>query len=159
MNYFELFDVPPGPVVERSLLSKKYFELQKKFHPDFYSQAGENEKAEALKQSADINNAYTIFQNTDKTLEYFLQLSGSILQGEKYELPPGFLMEMMDLNEGVTDENGSTQSLVNDYMEKLSEEIEPVLSHFTGSEDALQKLKAYYYKKKYLKRILDRLGD
>lgn len=162
MNYFELFDIPSSPVVEQSLLAKKYFELQRKYHPDFYSQATENEKEEALDLSADINNAYTIFQNSEKTLEYFLQLSGTIEPGEKYELPPDFLIEMMELNEGHTeDDNESTSKLVDDYLGKLSNEIDPIIKKCKeGHKDEdLQKLKAWYYKKKYLKRILDRLGD
>ena len=159
MNYFELFDIPAAPVVERVLLSKRYFELQKKYHPDFYTQSNENEKENALQHSADINNAYTIFQNSDKTLEYFLQLTGTILPGEKYELHPDFLMEMMELNEDITDHNEGTPERVSDYMANLSVEIEPLLKNFTGKAEELKRLQEYYYKKKYLKRILERLVD
>jgi molecular chaperone HscB len=44
MNYFELFGFEEKPFVDRSLVSKKYFELQKKFHPDFFTNESEDDK-------------------------------------------------------------------------------------------------------------------
>ena len=35
--------------IDPGKLAKKYFELQKKYHPDFYTQASEYEQEEALK--------------------------------------------------------------------------------------------------------------
>lgn len=163
MNYFELFGLPQAPSVERALLAKKYFELQKASHPDFFTQGTETEKDEAEEQSASINKAFNIFQNEERTIEYFLQIQNLIEPDEKYKLPPDFLMEMMELNEALTEE-GEESVLKNvDQQEKdLYNEISPIIEKFdpakTTHEDLL-KLKEYYYKKKYLKRILDRLGD
>ena len=42
MNYFELFNLPVTLKVDKSQLAKKYFELQKQFHPDFFTQASED---------------------------------------------------------------------------------------------------------------------
>ena len=163
MNYFELFDLPVAPVVNKSTLAKKYFELQKKFHPDFFTNESEEEKEMVLQQSADINKAFKIFQNSEKTIEYFLQQKGIITTDEKFSLPHGFLMEMMELNEDLSEDNpGLTNNKVAAYEAVLNESILPVLQHYnaaatTGAD--LQKLKEYYYKKKYLKRILERLDD
>ncbi len=161
MNYYELFELPIAPVVDKSGISKKYFELQKKFHPDFYTNETEEDRENALTQSAAINKGFTIFSNKEKTLEYFLQLKGVIVADEKYNLPPDFLMEMMELNEDF-DEETNTEDKVNAYEQELLLEIEPLLSTENAAlltENDFQKLKAYYYKKKYLKRILDRLDD
>ena len=163
MNYFELFDLPAAPTVDRTLLAQKYFELQKKNHPDFFTQATEFEKEDSLKRSADINKAFTIFKDEQRTIEYFLQTVGLITENEKYNLPPDFLMEMMEINEAFTetDEAGITKQ-VEDYEASLYEDIKPVLSSYnpaSTSQDDLLKLKEYYYKKKYLNRILDRLAD
>lgn len=163
MNYFELFEFPVAPVVDRSSVSKKYFALQKKTHPDFFTQASESEKEEVLKLSADINKAFGIFSDPQKTIEYFLQVKGLIEADEKYNLPPDFLMEMMELNESMMEEGEeATAAKVEAYESQLFEEIAPLLNSYNAKEtpaDALLKLKAYYYKKKYLNRILDRLSD
>jgi molecular chaperone HscB len=161
MNYYELFELPIAPIVNKMGISKKYFELQKKFHPDFFTNETEEDKENALAQSAAINKGFNIFSNKEKTLEYFLQLKGIIATDEKYNLPPDFLMEMMELNEGF-DEEADIEAKVGAYEHALLLEIEPLLSAENTAllaENDFQKLKAYYYKKKYLKRILERLDD
>jgi len=163
MNYFELFGLPQAPSVDKTVLAKKYFELQKQSHPDFFSNATEAEKEQALEQSAAINKAFNIFQNEERTIEYFLQQVGLIETDEKYQLPPEFLMEMMELNEAMTEEAGdAVEKRVGAYEDELWKDIKPVIGNYEAGktdESSLLKLKAYYYKKKYLKRILDRLVD
>ncbi len=162
MNYYELFELPIAPVVDKSGISKKYFELQKRFHPDFFTNETEADKENALEQSAAINKGFNIFSNKEKTLEYFLQLKGIIKPDEKYNLPPQFLMEMMELNEALDEENASVQQNIDDFENELDKELLGLLSNENTAEldeKELDQLKAYYYKKKYLKRILDRLDD
>jgi molecular chaperone HscB len=161
MNYYELFELPISPVVDKTGISKKYFALQKEFHPDFYTNETEDDKENALAQSAAINKGFTIFSNKEKTLEYFLQLKGIITTDEKYNLPHDFLIEMMELNEGFDDETDIEAKIVA-YEQELLQEIESLLStenRVLLTENDFQKLKVYYYKKKYLKRILERLDD
>ncbi len=162
MNYFELFGLPVAPRIDKTLLSQKYFELQRQSHPDFFTQASEAEQDGSLQQSADVNKAFGIFQSDDKTIEYFLQINGAIVSDEKYTLPPDFLMEMMELNETLNEKDGVTIAEEMANIEKpLLDEVEPILSRPAGaySPEEMEQLKAYYYKKKYLRRILDRLGD
>lgn len=163
MNYYELFGLPPGPFVNKTDLAKKYFELQKENHPDYFTQASSQEKEEALEKSAAINKAFVIFQDEEKTLEYFLKVNGVIEEDEKYELSPAFLMEMMELNEAISeDETGEAAKRVEALQQDMKEEIRPVLENYhSGSMENiyLLKLKDYYYRKKYVKRILDRLAD
>jgi molecular chaperone HscB len=163
MDYFELFELAKGPVVDRSQLARKYFELQRLNHPDFFTNATEAEKEDALEKTAAINKAFNIFQSEDKTLEYFLQSIGLVTTDEKFDLPPDFLMDMMEINESLeSDETIDILDRTAAYEAVLRNEIQPVIDLYasgTTSAESLLKLKAYHYKKKYLKRILDRLGD
>lgn len=162
MNYFELFSIPVSPVVDKGLLAEKYFDLQRKNHPDFFTQASDDEQENALVQSADINKAFVIFKDENKTLEYYLQVCGAITDGEKYKLEPSFLIEMMEINETLNEKDGVTIAAEMAEIEKgIYKAIEPVLNKPAKdiNDVDLEKLKAYYYKKKYLRRILDRLGD
>ena len=98
-----------------------------------------------------------------QTIEYFLQTVGLIEADEKYNLPPDFLMEMMEINEALTEESEDiVTKRVESYESELWEDIKPIIENYqadTTKGSSLLKLKEYYYKKKYLKRILDRLGD
>lgn len=158
MNYFELFEMPVTLEIDPGKLAKKYFELQKKYHPDFYTQASEYEQEEALEISSQLNKALKVFKDRDETIKYVLQLKGLLEEEEKYQLPPDFLLEMMELNEELSDESAARIALIE---KELYSEIGSIIENYNDeriNEPELQKLKAYYYKKKYLKRILDRLA-
>ena len=161
MNYYELFDLPLKAVADKTYVSKKYIALQKKYHPDFYTNENEADKEFAMEQSAAINKGYKIFTNKDNTIEYFLKLKGIITPDEKFNLPTDFLMEMMELNEGF-DDNKNIEKEIQQFEDELVKQISTLIESKNTSElneTQLQDLKIYYYKKKYLKRILDRLHD
>ena len=161
MNYFELFDIPVRLKVDKSTLPVKYFELSRKYHPDFFINAPEAEQAEALEKSALLNKAFKTFQNPDDTIKYVLQLKGLLEEEEKYELPPDFLMEVMEINEGLMDaDEPGTDNALKLKIESLQSEIyEPVKEIVEGyqegttTEKELLQVKEYYYKKKYVDRI------
>ena len=72
-------------------------------------------------------------------------------------------MEMMELNEMATEDNKDGYlSKASEFSNSLKEGIATILnkaSNDTLYENDISKLKEYYYKKKYLKRILDRMTD
>jgi molecular chaperone HscB len=156
MNYFELFEIPMSLKIDKTKLAQQYFALQKKYHPDFFINETEKEQADALEASSQINKAFKVFKNEEETIKYVLQLKGVLGEGEKYQLPPGFLMEMMELNEALS-ENSQQQ------IERLEKEIYAPVKEITENfsdrttKEELLLLKEYYFKKKYLHRILDRM--
>ena len=88
---------------------------------------------------------------------YVLQLKELLEEEEKYQLPPAFLMEMMELNEELS-QNSAVQ--IQELENQLYTDVQPIIENYddaTVTIPNLLKLKEYYYKKKYLQRILDRL--
>lgn len=160
MNYFELFEFEIAPIVDKSLLTKKYLQLQKQYHPDNYSLSDENEQSQSLEMSSLINKAFAVFKDDLKTIGYFLEMKGLISEEEKYQLPSTFLMEMMEVNEQI-DEGDFEVSSIEHIQLELDQEIQFVIKKIAldFSDEELLKVKEFYYKKKYLKRILDRLTD
>ena len=69
MNYFELFELPVSIQIDKAKLAEKYFELQKKYHPDFFVNATEHEQAEALEISSLLNKALKILKSEDQTIK------------------------------------------------------------------------------------------
>jgi molecular chaperone HscB len=158
MNYFELFDMPVSLSPDPRLLMERYLLLQKKYHPDFFTQADDESREHALQMSSTINKAIKTLRNPDALLAYVLGLKGIITPDEKYNLPPDFLMEVMELNEELNEQTPAAVA-------RLEAEIyAPVAKwinqyqHQTIPDAALLELKDYYYKKKYLQRILDRIN-
>ena len=165
MNYFELFEIPVSFFPDPSVVSKKYLMLQKKFHPDFFANASPDEQAEALAQSSIANKALQVLKDPALVLPYILEINELLIANENYQLPPHFLMEVMDLNEQVIEVSDDSQKpalrlqlkqLEDDIYEPIKGLLESYQVGVTPKETLLQ-VKDYYFKKKYLDRIADEL--
>lgn len=161
LSYFTLFEIPVQLQVKKDGLATKYFSLSRKYHPDYFANESEDKKNEALEKSAILNKAYKTFQNTDATIKYVLAEKGLLVEEEKFELPPDFLMEVMDINEALmdADDGGNKESILQqiDLLEKeIQNPVDDIINNYqegvTTTEQLLQ-VKEYYYKKKYIERI------
>lgn len=158
-DYFQLFDLKPTPALtDNTQVLKKYQQLQKQFHPDFFTLSTEDEKEEVLKKSAEVNEGYKILKDKYALIAYYLQQKGQLLADEKFALPPDFLMEMMELNESFS-ENPKVANEVKKYIENLESEVSPILikNPDEHDEEDYKILKEFYFKAKYLQRLLDRI--
>jgi molecular chaperone HscB len=170
MNYFELYELPVLLKVEMNDVKKKFYELSRKYHPDFFANASDEEQADVLEKSSLINKAYKTFQNPDETIRYVLHLHQLIEEEEKYNLDPSFLMEVMEINEQLMDaemdENQETlttsQQQADELLIKMYSDVAKIVEHYKESvttEKELLQVKDYYYRKKYLQRILDKIAQ
>jgi molecular chaperone HscB len=95
-------------------------------------------------------------------MPYILELKEIIDADEKYALSPDFLMEMMELNEAWMEAEDETaqQSILSQIKAIQDEILEPIKGYLemdqidSISQEAMLQIKEYYYKKKYLDRIL-----
>jgi molecular chaperone HscB len=162
MNYFELYSLPISLTPDPSVVKEKFYELSRKYHPDFHSNASEEEQADMLEKSSLVNMAYKVFLSPDETIKYVLISKGLLEEEEKYKLSPDFLMEVLDLNEQALDvsEQADVDRLTNtiaNFQKQIYEPVEAVITGYkegTTTEKELLQVKEYYYRKKYLDRIL-----
>jgi molecular chaperone HscB len=162
MNYFELYSLPISLTPDPSVVKEKFYELSRKYHPDFYSHASEEEQAEMLEKSSLVNMAYKVFQNPDETIKYVLMSKGLLEEEEKYKLSPDFLMEVLELNEQALDVSEQADadrltSTIANFQKQIYVPVEAVIMGYkegTTTEKELLQVKEYYYRKKYLDRIL-----
>jgi len=168
-NYFELYGLPVKFELDAAALRAKFLELSRTYHPDRFATAAEATRADALKRSAMNNDAYKILGDADRRMAYLLKLKGALEEEEKYTLPPAFLMEMMDLNEVVSDyeqtgddcNKKQADSALEQELTSWKEAIEPLLERFDDgdeSQELLVRIKDFYFRKKYLLRIQERLN-
>jgi molecular chaperone HscB len=170
MNYFELYDIPVTLKLETASVKKKFYELSRKYHPDFHSQATEEQQLDVLRKSADVNKAYKTFQNPDETIRYVLKMKGIVQDEEKYALHASFLGDVMDINEQLMElemnqdpiglSNAEKDS--NDLLNKIYEDVAVVIENYkegVTTQEELLRIKDYYYMKKYLLRILDKIAQ
>lgn len=104
MNYFALFGLPEEYTQEGSLLTARFQELQRQFHPDRFASQPERERLQALQQAATINAAYQALKHPLSRAEYMLSLHGFDLGSEQHTLHDNaFLIEQLELREELDD--------------------------------------------------------
>ena len=103
-NYYELFNLKPAFRLDLSYLQQQLRELQKKFHPDNFSDAAMLPLAkQSLLVSGQINQAYvTLSQGLSRAI-YLLAIYGikvDLVHDTKF--PVEFLMQQIELREQIT---------------------------------------------------------
>lgn len=167
MDYFELFGLDESLLVDQKAVLQRYFDLCKAWHPDKFTLADEQSKEKALEMTAEINQGKLMLSDAQRRLEYLLQKKGVIEAGEKHQLSPEFLGEMMEINEALLELSFEEDELKKDAISKevdqyIKKEYATVASLFDASSFAPSQteyddLKNYYYRRKYLKRIIEKL--
>src|ERR1700760_3703428 len=99
INFFEFYGIPESFHPDTTFLKKKFYELSKEYHPDFYANESDEKQQEILELSTINNKAYKTLTDPAKRLEYILRQHELLVDGARPQLPSGFLMEMMDINE------------------------------------------------------------
>ncbi len=162
MNYFELFGLPIAFKTDTNQLRAAFMQIQRASHPDKFAQGTEAEQEIALEQSALANKGFSLLNNPALILPYVLEITGHIQADEKYNLDPAFLMEMMDLNEAWMDADTESdkQAILNQINTLKNDIFSPIQAHLEARaidipQEAMLQIKDYYYKKKYLDRILE----
>jgi molecular chaperone HscB len=162
VNFFELYNIPISLQPDQALVKQRFYELNRKYHPDLHSLAAIDEQADILEKASQVNMAYKVLVHPDEVIKYVLQLKGLLEEEEKYQLTPDFLMEMLDLNEQALDvsEQADADRLtqtIHDFQNKIYEPVATIVADYKEgitTEKELLQVKEYYYRKKYLDRIL-----
>jgi molecular chaperone HscB len=87
--------------IDKTLLDRRYRELQQALHPDKHASAPASERALTLRKAIEVNEAYRVLRDDQKRAEALLSLLGRQLTDQTAD--PELLMEMMELREALSD--------------------------------------------------------
>ncbi len=169
MNYFEFFNLKPAFQIDEGELKRRFYENSRKYHPDFYTLASEAEQAANLELSTLNNQAYQTLADPDRRMKYLLEYKGALAAEGNNDIPPDFLMEMMELNEALMELEmapdaealETLQHQLKAQEDTLYAEVAAILAAYdddTATTQELAAIKDYYLKKRYLLRIRESLA-
>ncbi len=166
MNYFEFYKLPIHFGLDVGKIKRQYLLKSKATHPDYFTLASAKEQEKAMHQASLNNEAYKVLSNPNLRTKHILEIKGVIQEGEKVELAPSFLMEMMDINEQLMEAafdpiaRQKVEQEVNGLLDGLKATENPLMKAFDeGGDDAsLRKIKEIYFQRKYLLRIKEKLN-
>jgi molecular chaperone HscB len=144
-NYFVFFGLPRKLTIAQPELERRYRELSRKFHPDYYYNASPAERLASLERSSYLNDAYRALRHPMSRIEHLLAIEG--LPAAKSEtgtakVPPGLLEEVFALNEELDEirelrESGADPSRLRDRLDAARKPIEVKREEHEREVDAL----------------------
>src|SRR6201996_584619 len=167
MNYFEFYGLHESFTLDEAIIKKKFYQLSKQYHPDFYANEDDAKQQEILELSTLNNKAWQTLSDPYKRLEYILREHNLLEEGAKPQLPADFLMEMMDINERLMEiENADDLAKLTNEVLAVEDDIKLSLAkaeseyehlNDTAKEERLSEIADCYYRQKYLLRIKESL--
>ena len=166
LDYFAFYGLPESFRLDETALKRLYYAKSRETHPDFHATSSVENQADMLRQATLNTDAYRTLADADQRMAYVLRQHGLLDEGKQEQLPPDFLMDMMDFNEQLMDLDGAPDAAattqvateVQALADTLDVGIQPVLAGYEGlpadhQSAALQQIRMYYLKKRYLLRI------
>lgn len=103
-DYFAFFGLPRKLTIAQDDLERRFRELSRKFHPDYYYNATPSERLASLERSSYLNDAYRALRVPATRIEHLLAIEGlpsTKSEGESgaAKVPPALLEEVFELNE------------------------------------------------------------
>jgi len=101
-DYFAFFGLPRTLTIDATDLERRFRELSRKFHPDYYYNASPTERLASLERSSYLNDAYRALKSPATRVEHLLAIEGMPpvkSDGGSAKVPPGLLEEVFELNE------------------------------------------------------------
>ena len=152
-DYFTFFGLPRLLAIDVRDLERRFRELSRQFHPDFFYNATATERLASLERSSYLNDGYRVLRNPVSRIEYLLSLEGfSLAKSEPgastgdNRVPPALLEEVFALNEELDEihqlrESGSDAVSLR---ERLDEARKPIDRKRETHERELENLSAQW---------------
>jgi molecular chaperone HscB len=153
-DYFAFLGLPRKLVVDQAQLERRFRDLSRQFHPDYFYNAVPAERLASLERSSYLNDAYRALRNPISRIEHLLAIEGlppaksedpSTLrepQGRPEQgrgttgsgqaapkVPPGLLEEVFELNEQLDEiresrESGGDPTMLRERLESARKPID-----------------------------------
>jgi molecular chaperone HscB len=133
-DYFAFFGLPRKLTIAQDDLERRFRELSRKFHPDYYYNASPAERLASLERSSYLNDAYRALRTPATRIEHLLAIEGlpsTKSEGEAgtAKVPPALLEEVFELNEELDEirearESGAEASSLAARLEKARAPID-----------------------------------
>ena len=151
-DYFTFMGLPRRLELDAQELERRFRELSRKFHPDYYYNATPTERLASLERSSYLNDAYRALRNPVTRIEHLLAIEGVAApktESGTAKVPPALLEEVFALNEELDDirerrESGADPSTLRARLDRARtpidrkrEEHEQQLQALTREWDAL----------------------
>lgn len=167
-DYFGLFQIPQKLLVDESELTRRFYELSRKFHPDYYQERSEADQKMSLEISSAINQAYQTLKDPLKRAEYVLMSNGVLVKDQKvtHQFPPHLKAVIFEVQEKVFNFDEAKAGLDDARLKKIETALKEAHRTLSESQHSLpERLHQLFQawdadpKREYLEKMLDLLNE
>jgi molecular chaperone HscB len=110
---FEVLGLPTGFNVDKFALRKKLLLLSRRMHPDFFGTAGQEARALAERNTAELNAAFDVLSDDFRRADWLVTSLDGPKESDERALPAEFLAQVLEWNEAIEEAraNGSADGL------------------------------------------------
>src|SRR5688572_5632618 len=101
-DYFSFLGLPRALTIDAADLDRRFRDLSRKFHPDYYYNAPPAERLASLERSSYLNDAVRALRNPVSRIEHLLAIEGlppARSEDGTAKVPPSLLEDVFALNE------------------------------------------------------------
>jgi molecular chaperone HscB len=146
-DYFSFLGLPRRLNVDPSELERRFRDLSRQFHPDYFYNAAPAQRRASLERSSYLNDAYRTLKNPVTRVEYLLDAEGLGMrspQEASKAVPPALLEQVFALNEELDEirEQRSSGAPPEQWQARLERARAPIEAKRAAHEEQLRELSA-----------------
>jgi molecular chaperone HscB len=169
-DHFHRLGLPRRFVLDAGELERAYLAHSRAVHPDYHVTGSSGDLNASLELSAAVNEAYNSLRDPFLRAEHLLALSGGPSASEQKQMPPAFLMEMLEAREEIERARGNaaeTDRLANAFavrFDKLMGEVGGLFQQLEGTPEGnranlLLRVRGLLNAAKYVRGLIRDLND
>lgn len=168
---FDLLGIEPTYDLDMSAVEKRHRDLSRVLHPDRHVGSSPAERRMALGRAVEVNEALRVVRDPIRRAEALLRRYGvTIVEGAEARADAEFLMEMMELREGLSEakarrDRGRIEELANSVRTRQAAAVLELRDGFNRAREAngsggahAEKLVPLLGELRYYRRFLDEVS-
>jgi molecular chaperone HscB len=162
VDHWTVLGLPRRLILDRADLERRFHELNRRFHPDYFRLRSTEEQAISLENSAAVNSAYRALRDPIGRVEYLLEREGLALGSAGQTRPPADLFEeIMELHEAREELAGAGPEAAATLRARLASARSDLEARSAGAEAEVAALSAHWDAADGDQRrsLLDRMRD
>ena len=132
LDYFTCLGLPRRLKIDPADLEKRFYELSRTFHPDFFQTKTDSEQAISLGNSALLNTAYRTLKDPVHRAEYLLRLEAGSAKDIRNSPPADLFEEILALQDDLDEFRAASST------ESSPETLEPLRNKLAADRDTLE---------------------
>ena len=132
LDYFTCLGLPRRLKIDPADLEKRFYELSRTFHPDFFQTKTDSEQAISLGNSALLNTAYRTLKDPVHRAEYLLRLEAGSAKDIRNSPPADLFEEILALQDDLEEFRAASST------ESSPETLEPLRNKLAADRDTLE---------------------